>query len=137
MSDERKEEKICPSCGYPEEAGHAWNCALDKERRDEESTYTQDYSSVEPEMQRFIIPHAAEGSNTHMLTVKESAFEMPVSLHIEGNDFYITGLRNEGDVGAIVWGNISEDLVKIKHIEVAKFLMIQVNSVTETKKAYL
>ena len=122
MSDEHKESNTCPSCGYPEEAGHAWNCELDKKKREYESPYTHDYSSVEPEMERFIIPHAAKGQNTHSLTIKESDFEMPVSFHVEGENFYITGLRNEGDVGAIIWGNISKDLVKIKHIELAKYL---------------
>lgn len=82
--------------------------------------YSNDYSSVPPEMARFIVPHAAEGPTTHKLSVTETNFEMPVSFHIEGKDFFITGMQEESNAGGIIWGVIAGDIVKIKHIELAK-----------------
>jgi N-acetylglutamate synthase-like GNAT family acetyltransferase len=92
------------------------------ENDEDRSPYEHDYSSVPYEMARFLVPHPAEGPNTHLLTAKEKSFKMPVSFHIEENDFFITGIEPQSGTGAIIWGHISDYEVKIKHIELAKNL---------------
>jgi len=122
MNDPEKPEQACPACGYPSDAGHAWNCPIDKKKREEESSYSNDYNYVDEDLKKFIIPHAAEGQDIHEISSKEKDIKIPVSFHMEGYDFYITGLQKESTTGVIIWGNISGDLVKIKHIEIAKNL---------------
>lgn len=82
--------------------------------------YSMDYSKVPEHLRKFVIPHAAEGPTTHDLAVEGSDMKMPVSFHIEDNNFYITGVQNETGTGGIIWGNFAGDAVKIKHIELAK-----------------
>mgnify|MGYP001615246793 FL=1 len=111
----------CLNCGYPAHAGHTSDCPLSNKEAESETPYSVGYSLVPKQLKKFIIPHAAEGPNIHELYTKID-FKMPVSFHIEGNDFYITGVQSENNTGAIIWGNISGDEVKIKHIEIAKNL---------------
>ncbi len=84
--------------------------------------YHNDYRQIPEDLRKFVIPHSAEGPSTHELVVEKANFSMPVSFHIEDSDFYFTGVQNESKTGAIIWGNISGDLAKIKHFEIAKEL---------------
>ena len=87
-----------------------------------DNPYSRDYSELPSEIREFAVPHPAEGPNTHELAVEGSDLKMPVSLHFKGSNFYITGIELKTNTGAIIWGNVSDDAVKIKHIEVAKKL---------------
>ncbi|MDR3643329.1 MAG: hypothetical protein P4L74_06940 [Candidatus Doudnabacteria bacterium] len=103
----------------PRERRAAWQAPAEQQQ---DNPYSQDYSRVPERLSKFVIPHAAEGSNIRDISSKNGDLRIPVSFHIDGNNFYITGLQNETNSGAIMWGTISEDLAKIKHIEFAKNL---------------